>query len=182
MKREELKKRLQEMGIREGTYNLDGIGRDDERFNLIYENGQWTVYYGEHGQRTNPKSFSSEEEACDYLLEKLEKIGERRMELPPFLPLGSVVMLKGGNKRIMIVNRALIVANPKGEKRYFDYGAIPFPYGLINDHIAYFQQENIQEIFCLGYQDEEETEVLKQLISFRDNQCTGIPRGSEDNW
>ncbi len=56
-----------------------------------------------------------------------------------FLPLGSIVQLKGGVKKIMIIARGAF-AVVKGEKRYFDYGACTYP----EDEDEKLMQENIK--------------------------------------
>ena len=66
-----------------------------------------------------------------------------------FLPLGSIVQLKGGVKKIMIIARGAF-AVVKGEKRYFD------PEGVIGDALLYFQHKDIQKIVYRGYEDEDE--------------------------
>ena len=58
-----------------------------------------------------------------------------------FLPLGSIVQLKGGVKKIMIIARGAF-AVVKGEKRYFDYGACTYPEGVIGDALLYFQHNH----------------------------------------
>lgn len=62
----ELKKKLTELGY-QNLYSLDGsVGPD---LVVLYKNySVWEVFYiDEHGNRTSPKLFSSEEEACDYI-------------------------------------------------------------------------------------------------------------------
>ena len=72
-----------------------------------------------------------------------------------FLPLGSIVQLKGGVKKIMIIARGAF-AVVKGEKRYFDYGACTYPEGVIGDPLLYFQHKDIQKVVYCGYEDEDE--------------------------
>jgi len=72
-----------------------------------------------------------------------------------FLPLGSIVQLKGVVKKIMIIARGAF-AVVKGEKRYFDYGACTYPEGVIGDALLYFQHKDIQKVVYRGYEDEDE--------------------------
>ena len=78
-----------------------------------------------------------------------------------FLPLGSIVQLKGGVKKIMIIARGAF-AVVKGEKRYFDYGACTYPEGVIGDALLYFQHKDIQKIVYRGYEDEERTGSIRR--------------------
>lgn len=71
MKKYELKNALNKMGIHSHHYNLDGTGRDDERLCLECTNGKWSVYYSERGVKTTNITFASEEEACQYIYERL---------------------------------------------------------------------------------------------------------------
>jgi len=47
MKKVELKKALEVRDIPKELYNLDGIGKKDEKFCLEYNN-KWEVYFREH--------------------------------------------------------------------------------------------------------------------------------------
>lgn len=71
MKVEELRKRLQQVGVSEFLYNLDGTGRNDERFCLQKCDGNWNVYFCERGIKTTNEFFDSEEMACQFIFEQL---------------------------------------------------------------------------------------------------------------
>lgn len=70
MKREELKKELQQMNVPSHYYNLDGTGRTDERYCLEFVNNEWQVYFSERGIKTTYKIFTSEDEACEYIFKQ----------------------------------------------------------------------------------------------------------------
>lgn len=70
MTREDLRRRLRAEGVREDAYNLDGE-LVDESYVLEREGARWVVYYSERGLRTGMTSFTNEDEACDYLYERL---------------------------------------------------------------------------------------------------------------
>jgi hypothetical protein len=57
-------------GNRSSAYSLDG-GLPAEHYVLALEEGGWSVYYSERGQRTGEVRFDTEHEACDYLLLQL---------------------------------------------------------------------------------------------------------------
>ena len=70
MGKEELKKKLQQMGVSANLYNLDGIGRMDERFCLEFIENEWQVYFIERGIKTTHEKFVSEDEACEFIYQQ----------------------------------------------------------------------------------------------------------------
>ena len=79
-----------------------------------------------------------------------------------YLPIGSVVLLKNGTKRIMIYGRKQIAADT-GEE--FDYVACLYPEGNINDDYTFlFNEENIAEVVFTGFADEEE-EAFRNVLN-----------------
>ncbi len=91
------------------------------------------------------------------------------MEEIKFLPIGSIVVLKGGIQKLMIVSRAVNVKTADGDK-YFDYGGCIYPIGLINDKVAYFKREDILKIIYEGYSDEDNELMVENInISMKEN-------------
>lgn len=81
------------------------------------------------------------------------------------LPVGSVVLLKGGNKRIMICGR---IQTKAGENTIYDYSACYYPEGIVDpSNMFFFNRDAIDTVFFLGFQDKEELDfrhgVLDQL-------------------
>ncbi|KOO43017.1 DUF4176 domain-containing protein [Priestia koreensis] len=71
------------------------------------------------------------------------------------LPNGSVVLLKGGEKKLVIYGRKQM--SLEGDDEIFDYLAVPFPEGFINQEYTYvFNEEAIEHIIFKGYEDEDE--------------------------
>ncbi len=97
-----------------------------------------------------------------------------------YIPLGSVVYLKGGVKKLLVVARAINVAN--GDKQYFfDYGAVLYPEGITGDQMAYFNHEDVSSVFFRGCDDEENkgmTEAINQFVSSN----PGLLRGNAESW
>ena len=78
-----------------------------------------------------------------------------------YLPIGSVVLLHNGTKKIMIYGRKQLSQNDNQE---YDYVACLFPEGNINENYTYlFNQENIREVVFRGYENEEEQAFQKLL-------------------
>lgn len=83
------------------------------------------------------------------------------MDLSPLLPIGSVVLLKEGNKRVMIVGRLQRQARTD---KVWDYSACYYPEGVLNpDELFLFNHDQIQIVFFLGFQDKEGLEFQKVL-------------------
>ena len=74
------------------------------------------------------------------------------------LPLGSVVTLKRGDIKLIIVGRAQLFNNG-GTIGYFDYSALGYPQGVIaQSEFAFFNDEDIEKVLFEGYRDEQEIE------------------------
>ena len=82
-----------------------------------------------------------------------------------FLPIGTVVTLKGGTVKLMITG--FCVTTPEHEGVMFDYSALPYPIGeIVNDSRAMFNHEQIETINHMGYESEEDIEYKKQINLF----------------
>lgn len=70
------------------------------------------------------------------------------------LPIGSVLTLKNGTKKLMIVGR---LQKQTDQKLTYDYAAVLYPEGLIDSkHFYLFNQEDISCLYYIGMQDTEE--------------------------
>lgn len=79
-----------------------------------------------------------------------------------FLPIGSVVLLNGGEKKIMVTGFCSIAEDDK--TRVYDYSGCIYPEGyLSSNQICLFDHNQIEEIYFIGYENEEETNFKKQL-------------------
>lgn len=78
------------------------------------------------------------------------------------LPLGSVVLLKGGKKRVMVCGRVLTRAD---DDKIYDYCACYFPEGVIGaKNMVFFDRDAIEQIFFLGYTDIEEQKFSQEFL------------------
>lgn len=74
--------------------------------------------------------------------------------LSGFLPIGTVVVLKEGTKRVMIVG---VLQRDANNGRLWEYVGVLYPEGYINsDQMYLFNGDAIDKVFALGYQDEEQ--------------------------
>ena len=72
------------------------------------------------------------------------------------LPIGSVVLLKNSTKRIMIIGVCQGMKTEEGTRLY-DYAGCIYPEGYISgDKNFLFNHEQIERLYALGYQDEEQ--------------------------
>ncbi|AXY10497.1 DUF4176 domain-containing protein [Bacillus anthracis] len=79
-------------------------------------------------------------------------------------PIGSIVILKEGTKKLMIFGRKQQVATD--EVRKFDYMGCPYPEGYINPDFTYlFNHDDIQEVVSTGYEDQEERTFQENVLS-----------------
>lgn len=97
------------------------------------------------------------------------------MENSKLLPLGSVVYLKEGNKKVLIIARGLVAKNGDGHI-YFDYGGVPYPEGLVDDQMAYFQNDAITKIVFKGFSDLDDEATVEKINLYVANHPE-IPRG-----
>ena len=77
------------------------------------------------------------------------------------LPIGSVVLLKGGDKRIMICGR---IQTKAGSDEIYDYSACYYPQGINSDTLFFFNRDAIDTVFFIGFQDIEELEFRHQVL------------------
>jgi hypothetical protein len=81
------------------------------------------------------------------------------------LPIGSVVILKGNERYLMICGR--IVCTEDNDK-IFDYVGCPYPEGIAkSDNMIFFDRDAVDSVVFIGFQDQQEidyrTEILDQL-------------------
>ena len=91
------------------------------------------------------------------------------------LPLGSVVILKGNVKKMMIIAR-LIALPVKGQVYRFDYGACLYLEGMVGDSLIYFNHEDIFKVVQEGYTDDDNEIMLENIEAML--QQTDIPKGN----
>lgn len=79
-----------------------------------------------------------------------------------YLPIGTVVMLKGGKKRVMITGFCTIKGKEKD--KIWDYSGCLYPEGFLSSNqTCLFNHDQIEKIYHLGLIDEEEEKFKEQL-------------------
>ena len=82
-----------------------------------------------------------------------------------FLPIGTVVMLKTGTKRLMITGFCSISTDD--ENVMYDYSGCMYPEGMLSsDQTALFNHEQIEKVYHMGLIDEEEEKFKGNLTAF----------------
>lgn len=80
-----------------------------------------------------------------------------------YLPLGSVVLLKNGRKKLMIYGRKQTNAQTAEQ---FDYVGCLYPEGNISKKFTFlFNQADIEKVFFNGYTDEEEEAFAQSFLN-----------------
>lgn len=96
------------------------------------------------------------------------------------LPLGSIVYLKEGTNKLMILNRGPIIEQ-NGEQTLFDYSGCFYPQGIDPDHVFYFNQENIDKVVFEGFSDGDEERFQELFQEWMDSNKESIKKGKVEN-
>lgn len=74
-----------------------------------------------------------------------------------YLPIGTVVMLKGGAKRVMISGFCAIEEQNTEKNKMWDYSGCLYPEGFLSSNqTCLFDHEQIEKVYHYGLIDEEE--------------------------
>ncbi len=96
------------------------------------------------------------------------------------LPIGSVVLLKGGKKRLMICGR---IQTDVATGIMYDYSACYYPDGILNSkELFMFNNDNIKRLFFIGFQDGEEL-AFRQFIEneLKGKNAEGVENDETEN-
>ena len=81
-----------------------------------------------------------------------------------FLPIGTVLMLKDSDKRLMIIG-FLPIVNVDNKEITYDYSGCMFPEGVIDSNKSYvFNHEQIDKIYSYGLVDGEQKAFMEYLV------------------
>jgi len=97
------------------------------------------------------------------------------MENIDFFPLGSIVIIRGGVKKTMIIARG-IAADVGGGPKRFDYGGCLYPEGLLGDQILYFNHEDVNKVVFTGFSDEDNELMVENINGWIKN--SGFEKGN----
>ncbi|MCK1162037.1 DUF4176 domain-containing protein [Streptococcus uberis] len=91
-------------------------------------------------------------------------------------PLGTIIYLKDGNQKLMIVSRGVIIEQD-GKRQLFDYSACLYPYGLDINNIFYFNQDDIKQIIFEGFCDEDDRQILEMYENWKTENSENYTKG-----
>lgn len=90
------------------------------------------------------------------------------MEIKDLLPIGSVVLLEDGSKKLMIIG---VKQTDVSSGEEYDYLSVIYPEGFINeDTLFFFNHDVIDKVFYSGMHDDEREEFIEKLSDFYTNQ------------
>lgn len=96
-----------------------------------------------------------------------------------YLPIGTVVLLKGGRKRAMITGFCSVAQ--ENQEKIYDYSGCVYPEGyLSSNQVCLFDHDQIDKIFFLGYEDDEEKafkdKLNKIVASIEEENAGAVPQ------
>lgn len=91
------------------------------------------------------------------------------------LPIGTVVLLKGGLKKVMITGYSSI--SEEGSDKVYDYNGCIFPEGLMENVFCLFDASQIEEVFFKGLENDEFKDNLEERKTILNG---GKPKGMVD--
>jgi hypothetical protein len=101
------------------------------------------------------------------------------MEIKDLLPVGSVVLLKGTKKRMMVFG---VKQLDKTTDKEYDYIGVFYPEGFVGKNGQYlFNHEDIEQIYFRGYEDRERAGFLQALDNFYKKQEAEKNQDAEKN-
>ena len=93
-----------------------------------------------------------------------EKQSDELLESSEYLPIGSVVTVEDGTKKLMIIGLLQVKAE---DNQIYDYSAVLYPEGYLDPSETYlFNKNQISRVYYLGYVSQEQkqnNEKIEQL-------------------
>lgn len=86
------------------------------------------------------------------------------MDIQELLPIGSVVLLQDGEKRVMIYG---VKQRDTETDTEYDYIGVVYPEGNMGKGTQFlFNHEQVVKVFFKGYEDEERADFIQRLADF----------------
>lgn len=90
-------------------------------------------------------------------------------KISDYLPIGTVVSLKDGTKKLMIFGIVQTVEEQDGKE--YDYIGVPYPEGNLGQDFQYlFNHKDVREIYFRGFEDIERQEFVFNLTEYYKDQ------------
>lgn len=82
-----------------------------------------------------------------------------------FLPIGTVVSLKKGTKKLMIFG--IVQSIQEKTDQEYDYIGVPYPEGNMGQDYQYlFNHDDVEQVYFRGFEDVERQEFIYNLSEF----------------
>ena len=89
------------------------------------------------------------------------------MKFSDLLPIGSVVLLKGAEKRMMIYG---VGQTDMTNNIDYDYIGVVYPEGNMGEGTQFlFNHSDIDQVYFRGYEDEERASFVREIQEIYDN-------------
>lgn len=83
-------------------------------------------------------------------------------ETKKLLPMGSVVLLREGLQKLIVIGRGVVYEDEEtGKDAFADYMAAVYPSGTNPKTTIFFNHKDIDKVVFKGYSDEEEERFLE---------------------
>lgn len=87
------------------------------------------------------------------------------------LPIGTVLVLKGGTKKVMVTG---YYSKAKDDDKIYDYNGCIFPEGLMENLYCLFNSNQIEEVFYRGLENDESEEYVRKISSTNEGVSYGV--------
>ena len=74
MNRVDLLSVLNEKGVNESLYSLNGLHSQSESYSIVQENDKYSIYYKERGKASQLTKELTEEEACNFVYNEFKSM------------------------------------------------------------------------------------------------------------
>ncbi|MCJ1976436.1 DUF4176 domain-containing protein [Pseudolactococcus paracarnosus] len=99
------------------------------------------------------------------------------------LPIGSVVYLKEGTVKMVIIGRSNLLTLPEKETVLFDYSAVIYPLGYVGEkEIYFFNKNDVDKIEFKGYSDSENEQFVKNMLDYQNKPENFFIQGNVDEF
>lgn len=87
------------------------------------------------------------------------------MRMKEYLPIGSVVLLKNGRKKLMVIGIKQKI--PGEDEQEYDYIGLLYPEGYLTKELVYmFNHGDINDVIFKGYHNPEREQFLENVAEY----------------
>lgn len=92
------------------------------------------------------------------------------MKEEKFLPIGTVVLLKEGKKKVMILSYLIFPTGEAEHKEMYDYGGCAYPEGVVDSKVGVgFNHDQIEKVVHMGHVDDDYKELNDTLKQYAED-------------